>query len=63
MPFIAQAHANWVVDWVVDNAYDIVVGTIGFLIPYEETISMFKQVYYLATGDEQFDSMQLTLDT
>ncbi|MER2493900.1 hypothetical protein, partial [Catenovulum sediminis] len=48
IPFIAQAHANWVVDWVVDNAYDIVVGTIGFLIPYEETISMFKQVYYLA---------------
>ncbi|WP_159084085.1 LamG domain-containing protein [Saccharobesus litoralis] len=63
IPFISQAHANWVVDWVVDNAYDIVVGAIGFLIPYEETISMFKQVYYLATGDEQFDSMQLTLDT
>ncbi|MER2490309.1 hypothetical protein [Catenovulum sediminis] len=63
IPFISQAHANWVVDWAVDNAYDIVVGAIGFLIPYEETISMFKQVYYLATGDEQFDSMQLTLDT
>ena len=63
IPFISQAHANWVVDWAVDNAYDIVVGAVGFLIPYEETISMFKQVYYLATGDEQFDSMQLTLDT
>ena len=60
-PFIASANAG-VIDWVVDNIYDTVVGVVGFLIPYNETISFVKQVYYLATDDDQFDMMTLALD-
>jgi len=60
-PFIGSANAG-IIDWIVDNVYDTVVGVVGFLIPYNETISFVKQLYYLAKDDDQFDMMTLALD-
>lgn len=61
VPFISMAHAG-ILDWAYDNAFDALVSTIGFLIPYEEGIGLVKQVYYLVSGDDDFDPMELTLN-
>ncbi|GAP73918.1 hypothetical protein W04_0429 [Pseudoalteromonas sp. SW0106-04] len=60
-PLIPVAHAGFF-DWVMDNAYEILVEAVGMLIPYEAGIEFVKQVYYLASGDDDFDAAELVLN-
>jgi hypothetical protein len=58
---MSVAHAG-IFDWVYDNAFDALKMAIGFAIPYEEGIGLVQQIYYLATGDDDFDSLELSIN-
>ncbi|TQV87444.1 hypothetical protein [Aliikangiella coralliicola] len=57
-----RAHAG-IIDWFLEDAWDLVVDIIGFIIPYEEAASFVKQMWYLLSGDDDFDPFELAIST
>ncbi|WP_144395384.1 LamG domain-containing protein [Pleionea sediminis] len=61
MGMVPYAYAGWT-DWILEEAWELVVDVVGFLIPWEEAAGFVKQLWYLVTGDDDFDAFELALN-
>lgn len=59
-PLMGVANAG-LGDWIAENALDVLKAAVGFLIPYEDGISLVKQLYYFGFDKGQFDVTELVL--